>query len=142
MGNSPASLELEVIKHYLSIEKKRFEEKLQIDYSISDKAKTVKVLSFILHPLIENAIKHGMKTSKMPLKILLQSYVKDENLHISVCNSGKWIDDSEDIGTNTGLENVIKRLENAYNGNYSFDIVKKDDVVCIHITIKPNNLNE
>jgi two-component sensor histidine kinase len=138
----PLSRELEAVKHYLSIEKKRFEEKLQIDYSISESAEKVNVLSFILHPLIENAVKHGMKTSKMPLKLLLQSYVKNETLHISVCNSGKWVDESKDDGTNTGLQNVIKRLKNAYNENYSFEVVKKEDTVCINIKIKTDNLNE
>jgi LytS/YehU family sensor histidine kinase len=132
----PLSRELEAVKHYLSIEKKRFEEKLQIDYSISESAEKVNVLSFILHPLIENAVKHGMKTSKMPLKLLLQSYVKNETLHISICNSGKWVDESKDDGTNTGLQNVIKRLKNAYNENYSFEVVKKEDAVCINITLK------
>ncbi|MDA3953338.1 MAG: histidine kinase [Bacteroidales bacterium] len=138
----PLSRELEAVKHYLSIEKKRFEEKLQIDYNVSDNAEKIKVLSFMLHPLIENAVKHGMKTSKLPLKLLLQSYVKNETLHISVCNSGKWVDDSKEDGTNTGLQNVVKRLRNAYNDNYSFEIVKKEDAVCVHITIKIDNLNE
>jgi len=138
----PLSRELEAIKHYLSIEKKRFEEKLQIDYKVSIEAEKVKVLSFILHPLIENAVKHGMKTSKMPLKLLLQSYVKYETLHISICNSGKWVTESNNDGTNTGLQNVIKRLMNAYNENYSFEVEKKENLVCIHITIKIDTPNE
>ena len=138
----PLNRELEVIKHYLSIEKKRFEEKLQIEYNISEKAGKIKVLSFILHPLIENAIKHGMKTSQMPLKILLQSFIKTDTLYITVCNSGKWVDGSKEDGTNTGLQNVKKRLKNAYNENYSFNIVKKDDAVCIHITIKISDSDE
>lgn len=134
--------ELQAIKHYLSIEKKRFEDKLQIEYNISENAKKVKILSFILHPLIENAIKHGMKSSNMPLKISLQSFVQNENLYISICNSGNWINKSDNIETNTGLENVKKRLKNAYNENYSFDIETKEDVVCVNISIKIMDLNE
>ncbi len=132
----PLNRELEAVKHYLSIEKKRFEEKLQIEYNISDKAAEIKVLSFILHPLVENAIKHGMKNSKMPLKILIQSYLKNDILYITVCNSGKWVENSKVAGTNTGLLNVQKRLENAYKNDYSFEIVKKDDAVCINISLK------
>ncbi len=138
----PLSREFEVIKHYLSIEKKRFEEKLQVEYNISKQAEKIKVLSFILHPLVENAIKHGMKTSKLPLKVLLQSYIKNDILYITVCNSGKWIENSKDDGTNTGLMNVRKRLENAYKNDYSFEIIKKEDAVCINISIKTDILNE
>jgi len=137
----PLNIEMEAVKHYLSIEKKRFEEKLQIEYNISEKAAEIKVLSFILHPLIENAIKHGMNTSKMPLRILLQSYLKNDILYITVCNSGKWIENSRLDGTNTGILNVKKRLENAYKNDYNFEVVKAEDTVCINIRIKTNILN-
>ncbi|HAN18216.1 MAG: hypothetical protein A2X13_07470 [Bacteroidetes bacterium GWC2_33_15] len=133
----PLSRELEAIKHYLSIEKKRFEEKLEIEYNISDQAKDFKVLSFLLHPLIENAIKHGMKTSKMPLKILLQSYIHTNEFNLTICNSGKWIESVENHdGTGTGLQNVEKRLKNAYKYGYQMTINKEENIVCIQIKIR------
>ncbi len=133
----PLSRELEAIKHYLSIEKKRFEEKLQIEYNVSDSAQNFNVLSFLLHPLIENAIKHGMKTSKLPLKLLIQAFMKDNELNLTICNSGKWVESSEPKeGTGTGLQNVEKRLKNAYQDKYFMWIDKKEDIVCIQIGIK------
>lgn len=133
----PLSRELEAIKHYLSIEKKRFEEKLNIEYNISDEANQFQVLSFLLHPLIENAIKHGMKTSKMPLKISIQAFVKNNELNLTICNSGKWnTDQDKSDGTGTGLENVEKRLKNAHIDNYSLHIIKKENIVCIQIKIR------
>lgn len=135
----PLSRELEAIQHYLSIEKKRFEEKLEIEYNISEQARNFKVLSFLIHPLIENAIKHGMKTSKMPLKILVQSFIHEHEFNLTICNSGKWEDHKLNIdGTGTGLQNVIKRLRNAYKDGYQLDIIKKEDIVCVQIKIKEN----
>lgn len=135
----PLSREMEAIKHYLSIEKKRFEEKLEIEYNISEQAQEFKVLSFLLHPLIENAIKHGMKTSKMPLKILVQAFIQNNELNLTICNSGKWIDNiiNQD-GTGTGLQNVEKRLRNAYKNGFEMDIQKEENMVCIQLKIGKN----
>jgi len=135
----PLSRELEAIKHYLSIEKKRFEEKLSVEYNISDQAKEFQVLSFLLHPLIENAIKHGMKTSKMPLKILVQAFIENNEFNLTICNSGKWVENSDyKDGTGTGLQNVKKRLKNAYIDRYQMTINKEENIVCIQIKINKN----
>lgn len=135
--------ELEAIQHYFSIEKKRFEEKLEINYHIDDDIHRVKILSFLLHPLIENAIKYGMKTSPMPLRIDLSAKRTDFGLRIEVCNSGHWIErqDKDYKGTGTGLCNVKERLENAYGKDYKFEIDKQPDHNCIRIDIKENYLS-
>jgi hypothetical protein len=135
----PLQEELNVLKLYLSIEKKRFEEKLQVLYDITEEAKGKQVLSFLLHPIIENAIKYGMKSSELPLKILIRAYLKDGYLVIELCNSGKWLDWGEAEGyhgTGTGLENVKNRLKNAYPDRHRFEILKSDTNVCIKIELK------
>lgn len=137
------SKELEAIQHYFSIEKKRFEEKLEINYQIDENIYRLKILSFLLHPLIENAIKYGMKTSPMPLHINLSAKKSDYGLCIEVCNSGTWIErqDKDYKGTGTGLCNVKERLENAYGKDYKFEIEKFEDHSCIRIEIHKNYLS-
>jgi len=141
----PLSNELEAVKHYFSIEKKRFEEKLELTYNITDDTKNCQILSFLLHPLIENAVKYGMKTSKMPLRISVTARKTDYGLFIEVCNSGEWIErnhaNREQGGTGTGLSNVRKRLENAYNGGFKLDVSCKEQRVCIKIEIKEEYLH-
>lgn len=114
--------ELDAIKHYLSIEKKRFEEKLEVEYDIDPLTDDIPVMSFILHPLVENAVKYGMKTSSMPLKITISSMVEKGNLILSVTNSGKWIPPSENNNedkTGTGIENIQLRLSQRFPGRFS-----------------------
>jgi len=138
------SNEIEAIKHYFSIEKKRFEEKLMINYAIDDNVKNVQVLTFLLHPLIENAVKYGMRTSPMPLSIKLAISRSSYGLLIEVCNTGKWVESASDPlhkGTGTGLTNVQERLENAYGKDHIFNIIKNQDSTCIHIEIKEDYLN-
>lgn len=138
------SNEIEAVKHYFSIEKKRFEEKLMISYVIDDKIKNVQVLTFLLHPLIENAVKYGMRTSPMPLTIKLAISHTDYGILIEVCNTGTWVESAHDAshkGTGTGLTNVKERLENAYGNDHHFAILKNIDNTCIQIEIKENYLN-
>lgn len=138
----PLREEMEAMKHYFSIEKKRFEEKLEVVFEIDPEASDFPVLSFILHPLVENAVKYGMRTSKMPLRILVEARVKLGILTLSVSNSGKWIEPVEkpdDKGTGTGLNNIQLRLENAFPGRTKFHIGQVDDFVKATIVIDKKN---
>ncbi len=134
--------ELEAVKHYFSIEKKRFEENLEISYHIADNTKNLQILSFLLHPLIENAVKYGMKTSAMPLHISLSAQKTGIGIMLEICNSGKWIEHEGNHtgGTGTGLTNVEKRLKNAYGDNYRFEILQGEKNVCVRIEIKEEYL--
>ena len=40
---------------------------------------------------IENAIKHGLKTSQMPLKIKIHTSIEGSTLLLNICNTGHWI---------------------------------------------------
>lgn len=133
--------ELEIIRLYFNIEKKRFEENLQVLIDISPEAGKVPVPALILQPFIENAIKYGMQTSPMPLRISISATVTRHILTLIIENSGRWIDLSATgehpwHGTGNGLENARMRLENAWPGKYSLDIQKNPDHVSIIIQIE------
>ncbi len=136
-SNVPLKQELEAIHHYFLIEKKRYEEKLKVSFDIDPVAEEFPVLSFLVHPLIENAVKFGMLTSAMPLEIVIKAKVIANDLHLEVSNSGKWVDFSESNtnGTGTGLRNIQERLENAFPGKHSFEIIKEKEKVIILLKI-------
>lgn len=128
--------ELEAVQHYLEIEKKRFEEKLQIEYSIDPATLNHEIPGFLIHPLVENAIKYGTQTSPMPLKIELSTQIKDGNLIIEIRNSGLWIEPgTRSNSTGIGLSNVRQRLSNAYPDTHEFKILTEANQVCVRITI-------
>lgn len=136
----PLRDEIEAIKHYFAIQQIRYEERLVVNYNIQADAEEFPVLSFLIYPVIENAVKYGMQTSTMPLKIEMSARVENNKLIINISNSGHWVDkpDSlrrEDTGTGTGLENVKQRLENAFPGYYNFSIAKNENIVNVRIEI-------
>lgn len=134
----PLREELEAIRLYLSIEKKRFEDKLEILYQVDPEVTEFPVLSFILHPLVENAVKYGMKTSPLPLKVTVSAVIRHEKLMLMVENSGTWVEPSdadESKSTGVGLKNVRQRLSNTFPGRASLETRAEAGRVVAVITI-------
>ncbi len=133
----PLQEELESIRSYSDIEKVRFGDKLEVTYDIDPLAEDFPVPALILYPLVENAIKYGMDTSSMPLKIIISAEVDRGSLKISVINSGKWIEDNDGkTGTGTGINNIKKRLGHLYPEEHYFGFKKENDRVIAEIELK------
>jgi LytS/YehU family sensor histidine kinase len=128
--------EINAIKNYLEIQKIRFEEKLIIQYEIDETLCQLKIPFFIILPLVENAIKFGLQSSKIPLTIKIFAKAND-HLEISVYNSGSIVENKTSReGTNTGIENTKKRLELYFPDNYSFKLFEEDSWVIAQIIIR------
>ena len=137
--------ELKMTEKYLDIEKVRFEDDIQFNLEIDPKTNELIIPGFILQTLVENAIKHGMKTTELPLRILIQTQYKPNELTIIIENSGKWIGNkylSTKISkeNSVGLKNVIHRLENEYGSNYELNIIEENGFVKVIIIIKSNKI--
>lgn len=137
--NIPLNREMDAIRHYFSIEKKRYEDKLRVKFDIDPSAEDYPVFPFLVHPLVENAVKYGMKTSPLPLCIVVEARVSDGALQVGVFNTGRWIEPStrdEALGTGTGLRNVQKRLENAFPDHHRFSVDREEGGVRVRIEIR------
>ena len=134
----PLKDEIAAIKHYAEIEKIRFGDKIEFNFYIDSLAEEYPVPGFIINPLVENAVKYGMKTSDTPLTINISASVNRKRLLVEVSNTGSWLDQTGNLGTNgtgTGLENIKRRLEYSYPGNHKFTIVKEKDFVKVSFEI-------
>ncbi len=142
----PLSEELEIARLYLDIEKVRFGENLIIKLSIDPLAEDYPVPGLMLNPIIDNAVKYGMKTSKPPLVIDISAVVNENHeLELSISNTGRLHETKDEntsetsnpeCGTGTGLENVKKRLEFLYPHNHLFSISENENKVTVFIKLK------
>ena len=131
----PLRDELEAVQNYLAIEKIRFEDKLAIEFDVKDEAGDFEVPCFLLNPLIENAIKHGLQTSSKPLVIKISAKVCDNKLILEVANTGKIQNDSSRNGNGIGLKNVRQRLNKLFGENGKFELNQENGFVKARIEI-------
>jgi two-component system LytT family sensor kinase len=127
--------EVAVVADYLSIEKARFEDQLQVTYAMDSAAEEVRVPRFLLQPLVENAVKHGMITSTMPLQIEIRGWVEQKRLQIEVENSGHWSTANTTDGGGVGMTNLKERLKALYDSGYKLTVRDRDDKVRVRVTI-------
>lgn len=108
----PFSNELKHIEIYLSLEKMRFDDDLNIVYDIQ--AKNFMIPSLTLQPIVENAVKHGISKADSAGTVVISSRELENCFEISVTDDGIGFDtaQSKDDGrTHIGIENVRQRLE-------------------------------
>lgn len=99
------------------------------------------MLSFLIHPLVENAVKYGMQTSPMPLRIWIETRLHEGSLRIAVRNTGRWLprspnNDKAPTCTESGLENVRARLERAFPQKYALETFERDGCVNVVLDIQ------
>jgi two-component system LytT family sensor kinase len=133
----PLAHELEALRHYFAIEKKRYEDKLEVEFFSDPEAEGYTVIPFLVHPLVENAVKYGMRTSRMPLRIRVSAVTEGDRLAIEVYNTGRWIvpGSGSGSGTGTGLSNVRQRLQTLFPGRHGFRIEPENEGVRIRIDL-------
>lgn len=133
--------EIEAIRNYLNIQKIRYEDKFETTINISPDVLKIKIPCFIIHPLVENAVKYGTLTSPVLLKLSISVRNVDNGLDILVSNTGKLVVQEENdqiiqSSTQVGLENIRKRLNYIYNEAGSFKIYEENNWVYANIYIK------
>jgi two-component system LytT family sensor kinase len=132
--------EIENIQSYLAMEKIRFEDNLEIEINTDAAALDCAIPTLLVHPLVENAIQYGMRTSSIPLRVRIAAVREVNNLRIEVANTGTWAVGSDRGGHQLGLANVRKRLATMFPARHSFDSCAEDGWVRVVITIPAESL--
>jgi LytS/YehU family sensor histidine kinase len=111
----PLEEELALTEEYLDIESVRYGERLEVEVDCSPGACEALIPSFLVQPLVENAIKHGVARTRGPTKVSISGEVEDSTLRITVANCMPT-DQSGPVheSSGVGLINVQQRLEAVY----------------------------
>jgi sensor histidine kinase YesM len=106
-----------MVENYLMIEKIRFEDKLEVTIEVDEAARHLKVPKFILQPLVENAVKHGLKEpdKKGVIRLVIKSNAG--KIDVMVYDNGSPF--PEDIRTGYGLKSVMDKLMLFYPGQHT-----------------------
>ena len=117
--------ERDLIQCYLKIERERFEERLVFDLDVPDYLAHMAIPSLIVQPLVENAVKHGIATTRGGGTILVSARL-DSELRVMVRNTGAPLGAGTATDGGIGLENVRRRLQHYYGSAASLDVARDD----------------
>jgi LytS/YehU family sensor histidine kinase len=128
-----SSIENEILSvtKYMDIQKTRFEDGFEFEISVDDAARTLLIPSFVIHLLIENAVKYGTVQNRDKLIIRLSVTLLDMVLRIRVSNTGKLLagkvlSQNSSDETSNSIEIIKSRLAMLYEEHSSFRLTEEN----------------
>ena len=132
--------ELQMVQTYLQVEKVRFGERLQFHVEVSDPAlNDLNVPKFILQPIVENAIKHGISKMADQGKIVVKIYEEDGWLHLCVHDNGPFFSDT--MGAGYGIRSIQDKLKLLYGDNAKVELHNEPNK-SVNISIQKSAVDE
>lgn len=116
----PLADEVSMLDDYLDIMRIRFEDRLQVEMDVDDAVTAARVPDLIMQPLVENAIKHGIRPRETPGRIRIEAEREDNRLVLRVEDDGPGVGgDGLPAGSDgIGLSNVRERLRQLYGEDH------------------------
>jgi len=127
--------EIKYVKEYLCIQQKLLNDQFEVDIDVSEELKKCRFIKLLLQPVVENAIKHGIIPYGIRGSIVIEAKQVNEELWISVQDSGLGITQEEVDQINAsihehvikenehiGLSNVNQRIMLAFGENYGVSV--------------------
>lgn len=132
----PLGFEIQHVKNYFQLQSISCDNKVSLQYKISDRLLDYPVPKMILQPIIENCFNHAFDYKH--LQIVLSAELDDQTLNIKITDNGKGFPDEKlkeiqrklqledlscDHGTSIGLLNINKRLKMLYHPDSGLEIL-------------------
>jgi two-component system LytT family sensor kinase len=118
--------EIALTKAYVSIEQMRFADRLSILFDIEGGLEGAMIPSFLLQPLVENAINHGLRGAQKTGVILIRSMRQVNQLVLTVSDNGIGppTERLADLEMGIGLGSTCERLQRMYADRHSLSMQK------------------
>lgn len=127
--------EIQHIDDYISLEKMRFQESLQVSFNKTLFDNTTQTPPMLLLPFVENAFKHGTQINGI-LNIDINLKTTEDYLFFNIKNTSK----KNKLSTKgIGLENIKKRLEMLYNNQSELSISSEENLFIVNLKIPLKN---
>jgi hypothetical protein len=114
----PLVQELEIVESYLAIERVRFADRLRVDLNLDPGVLDGLVPCFLLQPIVENAIRHGIAHCEREGYIETSAKRVGAHMQLQVRDNGPGLNGKPHPGFGVGLLNTKERLSHFYQENY------------------------
>jgi signal transduction histidine kinase len=117
----PLAEELQFVRRYLGVEKIRFGERLGVSVEATPQAQLALVPAFVLQPLVENAIHHGVAKRAQVGRLAIAAEVRAGRLWITVSDNGPGPGRSASA-SGVGLRNTRERLRHHFGDDFTLEL--------------------
>ena len=131
----PLDAELDAMAGYLKIEQMRFGERLRVRVEAENAVRQRSIPTFLLQPLVENAVKHAMHTSEGPWDLVIEASADGDTVKVRVHNTGA-LTPTRANGTGVGLSLLRRRLELLYPQRHRFSLLENQGRVCAELNLE------
>lgn len=122
--------EMDYAENYLKLYMDIYQERLNMEIQVEEPLKYAKIPTYILQPVVENAVVHGMEPSLKPCMVRIRAVREGEKMCIHVWDNGVGIDTEKLLSLQTGkaqsrrigLRNVQERIRILYGEGYGLKI--------------------
>ncbi|RIJ47957.1 hypothetical protein D1614_12600 [Maribellus luteus] len=131
--------EIEMVRSYLEIEQIRFGERMSFTIRIDEETCRYLAPKFILQPLVENAIKHGISKIESQGFIAVSIVLVNDKIEIKISDNGPGF--SEGLVAGYGLQSLYDLLEICYKGEAEVNWQNSPDkYILVRIPSKSNSI--
>ena len=118
----PLERELGWLRGYTAMMAERFRGQLAFQIDVEPGLETARVPRLLLQPLVENAMRHGLRDGHGWLQVDVRR--KGQRLQYTVSDDGTGFPESG-VAPGTGLSNISRRLDLLFPGDYTFDLAAR-----------------
>jgi len=120
--------EIDLTRAYVALEQMRFGDRLEVNFSVAPQVQLAMVPCFILQPLIENAVIHGLRGVRKTGVIAVTADGQGEELVLTITDNGIGLpDEPAKIKTGVGVGSTRERLSTMYPDHHTFTMRKPPD---------------
>ena len=118
--------EVAAARLYADIEQVRFRDRMEMVWEVAPDARSARLPSLTLQPLIENAVKHGVARTEGACAVLVRARRDGDHVELTVRDTGPGFDLAAGeavFGRGTGLANVRDRLRLHFGTQAAFELL-------------------
>jgi len=138
----PLKKELLMIQEYISLEKIRYGNKLDIHYLITDNTDDIYIAPLLLLPFVENCFKHGASNILEHPWINLTVELKDTTLVMKLMNGKAAVVLSNPGSQGIGINNVRKRLDLLYKDKHELLVREEEEVFVVDLKVQLERITD
>lgn len=133
----PLEQEITFLKHYVEIQKQRFQDRLTVRFEMAPETLSVPVPTLLLQPLVENAIHHGIGRHKGSDVVEITARRDGRQLVVEIKNlASSLLENNSASGNGVGLKNTRARLEQMYGEQATLELLPVVPAgVCATVTL-------